>query len=216
MDIDVPRQKSTTLAIFLLLLVIVVGLAFAVGSLSAVGTVTTTTTATQECPPFDSQAEAFRLAQIAELYRARNPRGTNYGLGSYVVCYANGKIDVYQTPVFPGFYDTSLDPTHIMHSEQQTYRQLQNKLANPVLHVNEIANIFVVIFSQVTVCDNCIPDMVSWQSVLRQKASVEQLFLPVWQLRRGQGGFNPNQFPKGLGKPITIAGLEQVEIPFAP
>lgn len=214
MDIEAPQQKSNLLIIFLLL-VIIVGVVFAAGSLSNIGTATTTATTTP-CPAFSEQAEAFRLAQVAELYRARNPAKTNYGLGSYVVCYASGEINAYQTPVFAGFYDTSLDPTHIMHSEQQTYRQLQNKLANPALHIDDIVSIFVVIFSQVTVCDNCIPDMVSWQSVLRQKADVEQLFLSVWQLQRGQGGFNPSQFPKGLGKPITIAGIEQVEIPFTP
>lgn len=214
MDAEVPQQKSTLLIIFLLL-VIIVGVVFAAGSLSNIGTATTTATTTQQCPVFDEETEAFRLAQIAELYRMRNPDPRNYGLGSYFVCYVSGEIGTYQTPVFAGANDTTgQNSINSTHSEQLTYRQLQNKLANPALHVDDIVNIFVVIFSQVIVCDSCIADMVSWQSVLRQKAGVEQLFLSVWQLRPGQGGFNPRLFPRGLKAPIAPAGIEQVDVPF--
>jgi hypothetical protein len=215
MDTDVPQQKSTLWIIFLLLLVIVVGSVFAVGSLNIAGTKTATKTA-KPCPVFNVPAEAFRLAQIAEQYRTRNPTSRNYGLGSYAVCYASGRTSADQTAVFPGNTDPKLNPTNIMHSEQQTYRQLQNKLANPAIHTDEFVSIFVVIFSQVTVCGPCQSDMISWQSVLRQKADVEQLSLSIWQLHPGQGGFNPSIFQRGLGTPITMAGLEEVEIPFAP
>lgn len=215
MDIDVPRQRSTTLVIFLLLLVIVVGIAFAAGSLSAVGTATTTTT--QQCPPFDAQAEAFRLAQAAEQFRTRNPTPRNYGLGSYVLCYISGRIDTYQTPVFSGVNDnTGENPINSTHSEPQTYHQLQKALGNPTLHTDEIVNIFVIIFTQVRVCRVCAPDMISWQSTLRQIAGVEQLSLSIWQLRLGNSSFDPRRFPQGLGIPITLAGVQRVSIPFAP
>jgi hypothetical protein len=214
MDTDVPQQKSTLWIIFLLLLIIVGGV-LALGSLSIVGTKTTTQTA-KPCPIVDEQVEAFKLAQIAEHYRKLKPDPRNYGLGSYVVCYTNGLISTYQTPVFPGNTDKTLSPTNIMHSEQQTYRQLQKVLADPALHIGEIVNIFVIIFSQVTVCGPCQSDMISWQDILRQKAGVEPLFLSVWDLIQGNGGFDPQSQRAGTGIPVTPANLRLVTIPFAP
>lgn len=196
----------------MLLLVLLIGGSLVLGSLNLAGTATTSSS--KQCPDFDEQREALRLAQVAERYRQQKPAPKNYGLGSATLCLTTGEIQSFQTPVIPGYSDLDLDPVHIMHSEQQTYRLLQNQLAVFASRTKNIVSIFVVIFSQVTVCGKCEPDMVSWQSTLRQKAGVQQLFLIIWDLLRGKG-FSPQKKPAGSGTSVTLADIRLVPVQFS-
>jgi len=78
-----------------------------------------------------------------------------------------------------------------------------------------VSGIYVVIFSQVTVCDKCEPDMVSWLSNLRKAANAMKVSLSIWDIARGKG-FIPTMQPAGNGTPITPEDIERVPIPFAP
>ena len=58
--------------------------------------------------------------------------------------------------------------------------------------------------------------MQNWQRELRQEVHTNLVFLSIWQLRFGQGGFDPKQFPGGTGTPVTINSIQQVFIRFTP
>lgn len=215
MDSAVPRQKSTSLAIFLLLLVIVVGLAFAVWSLSAVGTATTTTTKSTDgyCPGVDLQQEAFLLAQQAELTRKASPYAGNYADAWFGVCFTNGTTLFGGIRPMRGFNNEGNPATNFTtHSEQAVYVFLQRKLAGLKLDAEQVVAIDVVIFSQVQVCSPCQTSMISWQESLRQAAGTQNLFLSVWDL--GNNGFDPAKYKAGTGTPVTLDDVHQVDIPF--
>jgi hypothetical protein len=144
--------------ILLLLLLVVTGF-FALGSLNLAGSATQTQTG--QCPPFDEQQEAFRLAQIAEQYRKANPRGTNYSLGSYTVCYTDGKTISGTTRVARGFDAKTPNDIHKTHAEQAVYVFLKGRLAVLSLDPGKVVVINAMIFSQVSVCGACQADMIS-------------------------------------------------------
>lgn len=164
---------------------------------------------------FDAQQEAFVLAQSAEQYRAANPFGGNYGLGSYTICLNDGTLRRVQSMPFKGYRDYTLPVSqqHTTHSEQKTYGWLQVQLSRMSIDKSKIAAIYVVIFSQVIVCPPCQQDMVYWQRTLRQKARTNNLYLSVWEIEGGKG-FVPTVYPAGTGTPIAITDLRQVPIRF--
>lgn len=155
------------------------------------------------------------MAQSAEQYRHIHPFGGNYGLGSYVICYADGTQKRVQSMLFKGFYSRELPNSlqHITHSEQYTYDWLQTQLSQLSIDQSEITAIYAVIFSQVTVCVPCQQDMVYWQRSLQQKAKTNKLYLSVWDILRGKG-FVPTAYPAGTGIPVAITDLRQVPVRF--
>ena len=217
------KKKSSLGLIIFLLILLVVGIFFLVPSYNIRTNTATQTTTENQCPQtgqsFDAQQEAFTLAQSAEQYRQIKPYNGNYGLGSYIICLTNGAMRRIQSMPFQGYYDRSLPyyQQHLTHSEQATYKWLQDQLSRLSLsrNLNKVAAIYVVIFSQVLVCTSCQRDMIDWQRTLRQKAKVENLYLSVWDIMLGKG-FVPTVYPAGTGIPVSIDDLEEVNIPFAP
>lgn len=166
---------------------------------------------------FNGRQEAFTLAQIAEQYRAAHPFNGNYGYASYTLCYKNGSQQRVPSPAAPG-YDNTTDktkPLNYTHSEQVLYRWLQQQLAKVSFDPKALAAIYVIIFSQVRVCDACVASMTPWQSNLRQIAKTPLLYLAIWDIRPGTlSAFIPTVFPRGTGTPVAIADLRRVNIPF--
>ena len=166
---------------------------------------------------FNEQQEAFTLAQAAEQYRSAKPIKANYGLGSYTVCYKDGSQQRIQSEVFKGHKNINNpgERENSMHSEQAAYGWLQNTLSRQPFTISKIATIYVVIFSQVIVCNLCKQDMKIWQRTLRQKAKINNLFLSIWDIIPGKG-FNPANYPAGTGTPVAIADIRKVVIQFVP
>jgi hypothetical protein len=80
-----------------------------------------------------------------------------------------------------------------------------------------LVGIYVIIFSQVRVCDACMSDMVSWQANLRREAKTQLLYLAIWDIRpNSPSAFLPTVAPKGTGTPVAIVDLRRVPIRFAP
>lgn len=213
-------QKSSAGSLLLLLLLLgLLGLLlFALPSINSQETTSTQTTSEGQCLEngrgFNTPQEALTLAKTAEQYRTAHPFGGNYGLGSYTICYKNGEQQRVQSDVYPGYYRKPL-PKHITHSEQSTYKWLQDNLSQLSVDRSTIQTIYVVIFSQIVVCPPCRDDMVTWQKDLREKAQMRQVYLYIWDIAFGKG-FDPEKYPKGTGKPISLRDLERVDIEFVP
>ncbi|MGB8348258.1 MAG: hypothetical protein WCD86_25475 [Ktedonobacteraceae bacterium] len=153
------------------------------------------------------------MAQAAEQYRAARPFGGNYGLGSYTICYKDGTASRKQSIVYPGFSQKA-PPYNSTHSEQLVYNWLQDELAALSINQSQVIAIYAVIFSQVIVCPPCQGNMTMWQRTLRGKAKTERVYLSIWQLIPGNGGFNPTLYKAGTGTPVTINMIQEVEIKF--
>lgn len=168
---------------------------------------------------FNGRQEAFLLAQASEQYRASHAYHGNYGYASYTLCYKDGTQQRRLSPVAPGF-DNIKDktkPLNYTHSEQILYRWAQGQLAGLSFDANKLAGIYVIIFSQVRICDACISDMVSWQSALRQLVKTPLLYLAIWDIGPGTpSAFIPTVSPAGTGTPVAIADLRRVPIRFLP
>lgn len=179
------------------------------------------TTTSQESPGqcdftqnrFNTQIEAFTLAQQLEAYRSANPTFRNYGIGSYTICYKDGTQQRFPSPIAPGYTQTAL-PRNATHSEQAVYQWLLKQFTSLTLDLSTVSGVYVVIFSQVVVCDLCQPDMVSWQRNLRQTGKTNKVFLSIWDIARGKG-FIPTVQPSGSGIPLTLGDIERVPIIFA-
>ncbi|HEU5380731.1 MAG TPA: hypothetical protein VFV38_35355 [Ktedonobacteraceae bacterium] len=98
------------------------------------------------------------------------------------------------SPIAPG-YDNTTDktkPRNYTYSEQTLYRWLQNQLAAITFDPQALASIYVIIFSQVRVCDECLPTMASWQAALRRVAKTNLLYLAIWEIQLGTpSAFSP-------------------------
>ncbi len=208
---------------WILLLVLLMLLGLAILTLPSLSTRVNTTTQSRsqgQClsngQGFDDQQEAFRLAQVAEQYRAVNKFGGNYGLGSYTLCYKDGTQEGFQSTVFKGYWNTDQPdlPRNAFHSEQSAHGWLKNQFRQLRLNQSVVA-IYAVIFSQVEVCPLCKNNMISWQRDLREVAPVKQVFLAIWDIPKARG-FIPAKYPYGTGTPVAIDDLEKVAIPFAP
>lgn len=215
------QTKTPWLLIFLLLLLGFFVLIFALPSLKTQTSTNTQTTSEGQClqngQGFDEQQEAFTLAQAAEQYRATHSFGGNYAYGSYTLCFQDGTQQRFQSPPAPGF-DNNNDqtrPVNATHSEQGIYNWLQQKLSRLSSNQTGSSTIYVVIFSQVTVCGLCRKDMELWQRGLRQAAKTANLFLSIWDIIAGKG-FNPATYPAGTGTPVLFEDLEKVPITFVP
>lgn len=215
------RQTPRGSPIFLLLCLLVV-LLFTYTAVR-LGNEGTSTTIEGQClasgKQFNGRQEAFLLAQKAEEYRAGHPFNGNYGAASYTLCYADGLQQRVPSPIAPG-YDNTTDktkPRNYTHSEQALYRWLQNQLATIAFDPQTLAGIYVIIFSQVRVCDLCVSEMVSWQATLRHVAKTKLLYLALWEIQLGTpSAFSPTQQPKGTGTPVASADLGRVAIRFTP
>ncbi len=161
---------------------------------------------------FNARQEAFLLGQRLASYRETHPTFANYGMGSYTICYKNGTQQRFPSPIAPG-YSQKPTPTNATHSEQAVYQWLLRQFRDLALDFSTVSGIYAVIFSQVTVCDLCEADMVSWLSNLRQAAKTNKVALSVWDLARG-AGFAPTVQPGGNGAPATPDDVERVPIPF--
>lgn len=180
------------------------------------------TTASQEAPSqcdftrngFNTQLEAFTLAQQLEAYRSANPTFRNYGMGSYTICYKDGTQQRFPSPIAPGYTQTAL-PRNATHSEQAVYQWLLKQFASLTLDFSTVSGVYTVIFSQVVVCELCQPDMVSWLRNLRQAGKTNKVFLSIWDIARGKG-FVPTAQPGGSGIPLSFEDIERVPIVFEP
>lgn len=213
------RQSSTAKPLFLLLLLLVVSV-FAYTALR-LGNDGGQAKIDGQClsngTQFNGRQEAFTLAQMSEQYRAGHPYNGNYGYASYTICYKDGTQQRLPSPVAPGF-DNITNPTqprNNTHSEQALYRWLSNQLAGISFNPKMLAGIYIIIFSQVRVCDTCLSDMVSWQSELRRVAMTPLLYLAIWDIRPGTpSAFIPTVSPQGTGTPVVSADLRRVTINF--
>lgn len=215
------RRPPTSLFILLLLLLLLL-LAVAYSSLR-LGNSSSQPSTEGQClshgQQFNGRQEAFTLAQQAEQYRTSHPYNGNYGYASYTLCSKDGSEQRVVSPVAPG-YDNTTDktkPRNYTHSEQALYRWLQKQLMGLSFDPQALTAIYVIIFSQVRVCDACLSDMVSWQSDLRQAAKTAQLYLALWDIRPGSpSAFIPTVSPEGTGTPIVIGDLRRLMIRFIP
>lgn len=166
---------------------------------------------------FNTEQEAFTLAQAAEQQRRMQPFGGNYGLGSYTLCYKDGSQRRVQSPVFRGYRNTTdkTKPPNYTHSEQATYGWLQSEFSHLSIDRGRVRAIYTVIFSQVVICLPCRRDMKSWQRTLRQIVKTNNLFLSVWDIAP-EKSFAPSTYPAGIGTPIAADDLEEVRIQFDP
>lgn len=221
---QLPAQRpSHCLAIVVLLVILVFAVLYGLAQFGAsVGTQTRNQNQRlNNGQSFNYKPEAFVLAQTAERYRANRkpPWYGNFGLGSYTICYKDGTANRVQSSVFPGsdndgqFPDL---PENATHSEQSALVWLRRQLGTLSIDRSQIVAIYTVIFSQVKVCGPCRTDMTQWQRILREEAKTQQLYLSIWQLIPGKGGFNPKQFPKGTGTPVAINMIQEVKIAFVP
>lgn len=214
-------QGQKSLSGLLLLLLLLLG----IGILALLSTNVQVNTSTQSASEgqclssgqdFDAQQEAFTLAQAAEQYRVAHPFGGNYGLGSYTICFKDGTQQRFQSPVFKGFNNPNTNQArNATHSEQSAYGWLQLQLSRFSIDRSTVSAIYTVIFSQVQVCPDCVQDMRFWQSTLRQKAKMPQVFLSIWDIVGGKG-FNPATYPAGTGITVTVNMLRKVPIQFIP
>jgi hypothetical protein len=215
------RRKSQGTVIFLLLCLLVV-LVFAYSAVR-LGNEGTSTTTEGQClsngKQFNGRQEAFLLAQKVEEYRAGHPFNGNYGAASYTLFYADGSQQRVPSPIAPG-YDNTTDktkPRNYTHSEQALYRWLQNQLAAISFDPQTLAGLYVIIFSQVRICDLCLSEMVSWQATLRHRARTNVLYLAIWEIQLGTpSAFSPTEQPKGTGTPVASADLRRVTVRFTP
>jgi hypothetical protein len=168
---------------------------------------------------FDGRQEAFALAQMAERYRTGHAFHGNYGYASYTLCLKDGTQQRFPSPVAPG-YDNTTDkakPRNYTHSEQALQRWLEMKLKSTSFDSQTLAGIYVIIFSQVRVCDACMSDMASWQANLRREAKTQLLYLAIWDIKPGSpSAFLPTVAPKGTGTPVAIVDLRRIPIRFTP
>lgn len=212
-------QKSTLPLIMFLLILLVLGIFLLLPSYNTRVNTSTQSTTQNQCPQngqsFDTQQEAFTLAQSAEQYRRVHSFGGNYGLGSYIICFTDGTQQQEQSKPFEGFYSTELPKPlqHITHSEQHTYDWLQEQLSLLSIDQSQVTAIYAVNFSQVAVCVPCQQDMIYWQRSLRQKVKTDKLYLSIWDIIRGKG-FAPVTNRAGTGTPVAITDLRQVPILF--
>lgn len=224
MDLDSPRDaeaarrqaRAWIIILLLVLLIVLVGIFL---NTTGAGVTTTTQTNTEgQCnfaaQAFNARQEAFTLAQKLAQYRSTKPTFRNYGAGSYTICYKNGTQQRFPSPIAPGYSQTAT-PTNATHSEQAVYQWLLQQFRGLSLDFSSVSGIYVVIFSQVTVCEQCEPDMVSWLSNLRTAAKTPKVSLSIWDIARGKG-FIPTVQPAGNGMPVTPEDIERVQIPFAP
>jgi hypothetical protein len=221
---SVPEQRNS-MRFFFILLTILAALGaiyfYLIPFLSSINSSGTQTNTDGQClsngQQFNGRQEAFTLAQMAEQYRTGHRFNGNYGYASYTLCYKDGSQRRVPSPVAPG-YDNTKDktkPLNYTHSEQILYRWLQKQLATVSSDPKTLAAVYVIIFSQVRVCDACVSSMVSWQSSLRQIAKTSLLYLAIWDIRPGTpSAFIPTVFPGGTGTPVAIADLRRVSIPF--
>lgn len=156
------------------------------------------------------------MAQKSEQTRMATPFGGNYGDGSYTICFQDGSSYYYSTKVYQGHDSAPVSgyPLQKAHSEQLAYDELYEAVSTALFDRNQLVGIYVIIFSQIIVCPPCQNEMRLWQRELRQAAHTNQLFLSIWQLRPGRGGFNPKKFPAGIGTPVAMANIQQVFIRF--
>ncbi|HEY1350557.1 MAG TPA: hypothetical protein VGF67_13115 [Ktedonobacteraceae bacterium] len=215
------RQTRNGLIIFLLLFLLVV-LIFAYTGLR-LGNSRTQTSPEGQCRSngqrFDGRQEAFMLAQMAEQYRERHAFNGDYAYASYTLCLKDGSQQRFLSPVAPG-YDNTADktkPRNDTHSEQALQRWLIKQLTGISFDANTLVGIYMIIFSQVRVCDACLSNMVSWQADLRQAAKTSLLYLAIWDIRPGTlSAFLPTVAPKGTGTPVAIGDLRRVSVSFTP
>jgi hypothetical protein len=145
-------QKSSAGSLLLLLLLLgLLGLLlFALPFINSQETTSTQTSSEGQCLEnghgFNTPQEALTLAQTAEQYRTAHPFKGNYGLGSYTICYKNGDQQRFQSDVYRGF-DREDTENQLDHSEQFTYKWLQDNLSQLSVDRNTIQAIYVVIFS---------------------------------------------------------------------
>jgi hypothetical protein len=212
-------QKSSLGLLLLLLLLLGIGMLVLLSTNTQMKT-STQTASEGQClasgQDFNAQQEAFTLAQAAGQYRAAHPFGGNYGLGSYTICYKDGLQQRLQSPVFKGYNNpNSSAARNATHSEQSAYGWLQIQLSRLSIDQSAVAAIYAVIFSQVLVCPACEQEMRFWQSSLRQRAKMQQVFLSIWDILGGKG-FDPATYPAGNGVPVTADILRKVPIQFVP
>lgn len=215
------HQSKSGMVIFLLILLLIVSViaytALRLGNSG--GQANTNGQCLSNGAQFNGRREAFQLAQLSEQYRAGYSYNGNYGYASYTLCYKDGTQQRRLSSVAPGFDNVKdkTKPLNYTHSEQALFRWASSQLTSISFDAGKLAGIYVIIFSQVRVCDACVQDMVSWQSQLRQVAKTSLLYLAIWDIRPGTpSAFIPTVSPAGTGTPVAIADLRRVTINFIP
>lgn len=215
MDATTTRSRSYLWIIILIILLLFLALALPLLNIGVnAGTQTQDEGQCQfAARRFYTQQEAFTLALAAQTQRSTFPFGGNYAIGSYTICYTNNTQQRFPSPPARG-YDNLTDtaqPLNATHGEQAVYNWLQNQFSQLSIDLTTVQGIYVVVFSQVTVCSACRSTMISWQQTLRQKAGTSKLFLSVWDLNPG---FDPATYPAGPVNAVTFGNLERVPIQF--
>lgn len=169
---------------------------------------------------FDSQQEAFQLAQDTQAYRMKlfqqgRSIKNNLGYASITITYTDGtkarryvQLTSDGSPLpFAGY-----DP-YTSHSEffahgwvKGTLRSLRQS-GTALTHV---ASVDIVIFSQVRVCDDCRKAMVGWLREFKVDAGTDAVSLTIWQLTRG---FDPAKLQQGRSV-TSPSDVSPVPIPF--
>lgn len=209
--------KPSALPLFILLIILLLGLLiFGLLSLNIKLNIGTQNTSQGQCAfksiPFDPQQEAFILATKAQKYRASHQTARNYANASITICEGNTARASLRSNIYYG-YNASTSPSYTTHAEQFVHDQWIIPNLTGISKSSTFAKItfiYVVIFSQVRICDGCKEIMKKWLSDFKKVAGTNNLDLSIWQLTKG---YDPRQFP--AGKPITgIADVTQVLITF--
>ena len=156
------RQSNNGWIIFLLLLLLIASV-FAYTALRT-GNDGGQTNTDGQClangTQFNGRQEAFQLAQLSEQYRTGHAFNGNYGYASYTLCSQDGTQQRKVSPVAPGFDNTTdkTKPLNYTHSEQTLYRWASSQLTDISFDAQKLVAIYVIIFTQVRVCDACLAD----------------------------------------------------------
>jgi len=178
---------------------------------------------------YNYQQAAYTIGVTAQKYRAgyNNGRGTtaNFGGAAITLCSDQGREYTKYSPMFKGYdYPESDLPENSTHSEQQAYGWVINTLTPAKLQAGD--HIYVTIYSEIPVCQQCKIDMQDWNSDFQALVLGKTVQTQIWQMRRGSRaavgknpvdrtrGFVPAKFPAGTGIPLQYRDVEIVSINF--
>jgi len=177
---------------------------------------------------YNYQQATYTIGVAAKNYRAHynNGKGTtaNFGGAAITLCPVQGKEYTKYSPILKGYeYPGDDAPENATHSEQQAYHWVISKLALAQFQAG--SHMYVTIYSEVPVCQQCKIDMQAWNSDFQALLNGTVVQTQIWQMRRGSPvavgrnpvpdnkktlGFVPRDFPAGTGFPLQYGDVEIV------
>lgn len=163
------------------------------------------------------------MAKPVQDYRLKHPTyGRNLGMGQIVIEYSDGSpISATTSGIITGEKGTTLDE-NVNHVERKLHdaggfipTTLQDLQRSGDLE--KASNIYIFIFTQVSVCKLCGPEMRGWLNDFRTEVSPgnqNKLDFQVWQLAFP---FNPDDPPaKQKRQMVSVEDITRVTIKFFP